>query len=62
MPMACWLRIRLGVYSRHADSAGVVTKHLPVEWLADARAPDLMVTKQAIADAMQTARGGTALP
>jgi hypothetical protein len=43
----------LGVYTRHADSAGIVTKHLAVECRADARVPDLMAKKaQAISDAM----------
>lgn len=46
------------VYSRDMRTAReIVTKPLPIEWRADARAPDIMVRMaQAIADAVQAAR------
>jgi hypothetical protein len=49
------------VYSRDMRTAReIVTKHFPIEWRADARAPDIMVKMaQAIADAVQTARRDT---
>jgi hypothetical protein len=49
------------VYSRDIRTAQeLVTAHLPTEWRADAKAPDVMLKMaRAIAEVIQAARGGS---